>query len=120
MVEDQRDIVQVTKPLNVIKKRSLWKSGFPCDIGIGCQLGKLQYFCKGFLFVPKGGFVEGFDSAHGKCCLLDRLKDIPHTFAVHGLYIAIRSEFGKGAADGVAGTVVFLYEHMFRWEQSLI
>ena len=50
----------------------------------------------------------------------ERLKNVADTFPVHGLNISVRSQFGQGTADSVAGTAVCFDKNVLRREKLLI
>ena len=120
MIQDQRDSVQKAEPLDIIEQGSFLESCLFFNLFISGDLSKLKDLCRTFAFVADGRFLEGFDPSYGKRRLFHRSEDIPHSLAVQGLYIAVRSQLGDRPAHGIAGTVIFQDKRIFRRKHLLI
>ena len=102
MIQDQRDPVQKTEPLDIVEQGSVSESCLFFNFFISGDLGKLQDLCRAPALVAGRRFFERLDPAYGKRRLLNRLEDIPDSSAVHRLHIAVRRELGDRPAHRIS------------------
>ena len=89
VIQDQRDIIQIPEPLQVVELGSHRKAGPSGDFFARFQFGELQNLRPGLLMVAEGRFQKGFNAAYRKGGLSHGLKNIADAFPLHGLYIAV-------------------------------
>ena len=73
-----------------------------------------------FFMIADRRLLKRFDTADGIGRLFHRPVDIPDTFSLHGLDIAVHDQTAHCPADSVAGAVIRLYQLIFGREQLLI
>lgn len=120
MVDDQRNIVKIVDSLNVINFSILRKTGHGSLFLVQAQLREQSDTCAGFLSIACSRFSKRFNLADRKSSLFRWLVNIPDTFSLHGLHIAVVDQKRDRAAQGISGTVVNLDQRIFRGKEFLV
>lgn len=117
MVQNQGLAVQGMDSLDIVELSSFGKTGAGCHTAVGGELNEAEHLSGSGAAVAAGRLLKGFDAADGEGRLIHRDKDIPHSFALDGLNIAVRDQTGDSPAQGIAGAFILRNQGIFGREE---
>src|SRR5699024_2592688 len=118
MINDQGSSSKITDPLKIVDFLTHRERGSLMDMLIHCQFSKADNLCCVIFLVPACSFLHTLYPIKYKLGLVFWTINNIDSFALDTLDVAVFCKKLDGAPDGIAGTVKFFDQSVFRWQEA--